>query len=256
MRIMMAGMLCASGLMLAPAIQAADRSIEINGQSHRFSELWEDYQRCQARQSFTPARGEYESQDEYNARLAKFRAGCDPYKHYENAVIEVPVFLKYDPDEQRFSFTLPNAENYQIDYQPLVWDDFPGFLDELPRDRWHVDAPTPRASVYKACEIRSAEFDTSVFERVEPFHSGSWNGCMTYYNHDDLNWRRERDAFVIHDVSFYAYASIDRARELKAREKTLFYRLQGSVDVPEKRFRASRVELVDTATGKQLVVLE
>jgi len=130
-------------------------------------------------------------------------------------------------------------------------------LAKLPRDRWHVDDPTPKASVYKECTLRSARAQGGLIEQVEPCRTDSWRGCMTYYQRDvDVGWRREEDAFFIGDVTFYAYADVQAARRIKDMEKDLVYRIEGVVTVPEQSFEVQRVEIVNRASGERLVTLE
>ncbi|WJW74426.1 hypothetical protein QVG61_07825 [Thiohalobacter sp. IOR34] len=244
---------------LAPALlQAGDPPIAVGErEAQPFQRYLEDYERCQARREFKPVRGEYETREEYRRRVERLRAGCDGRERLEPARFKAPVFLSYDADAQRFSFELPQARTYRIRYDALVWDDFPKLLVKLPRDKWHVDDPTPRASVYKECRLRRVSFDPAYFSRVEPYRADSWRGCMTYYQRgDDFGWHREEGVFSIEDVTFHAYIPVDKARRLKRRERDLYYLVSGSLRVPERRFDAEHVELRDVRTGEVLITLE
>lgn len=247
------------GLMLCiPAFaQAEELLIAAGDKVQTFERFWEDYERCKAREEFTPVRGEYETQDDYRRRVEALRVGCDTYRRVESARIDRPVELSYDVDARRFLFELPVTKGLRLQYAALIRDDFPAMLAKLPRDRWHVDDPTPKASVYKECTLRSARAQGGLIEQVEPCRTDSWRGCMTYYQRDvDVGWRREEDAFFIGDVTFYAYADVQAARRIKDMEKDLVYRIEGVVTVPEQSFEVQRVEIVNRASGERLVTLE
>lgn len=228
----------------------ADPQIRVDKHSQPFADYLEQYERCKAREEFTPPRGEYETEEEYRRRLDNLQVGCDQHRLIEHATLRIPVFLEYQADRQRFVFELPQAKAFSIHYQPLVWDDFPAFLGKLPRDKWHVDAPTAKAGVYKECQLRNVELNPDMFSRAEPFRAGSWRGCMTYYEKgEEFAWRRDENIFNIEDVTFYAYAPVDRARELKEQEQQLYYIITGNLRVPEREFVAHEVQVRNISTG-------
>ena len=241
---------------LSPAVQAEESAITAAGKVQGFSGFWEDYERCKARQEFTPVRGEYETQEEYRRRVERLRVGCDTFRRVEPAHIDVPVELRYDADQGRFLFELPTAEGVRLQYAALVQDDFPKQLEQLPRDRWHIDDPTPKASAYKECSLRKVHAAESYFERVEPFRTDSWRGCMTYYRQgDEDTWFRDASTFFISDVTFYAYADIESARRIKEMEKQLFYRVRGVLSVPERSFDVQQVDILNRKSGERLITL-
>lgn len=250
-----------SGLMvlllgIAGTAGASEISIVAGDKTQGFARYWEDYERCKAREEFTPERGEYETQDEYRRRVEALRVGCDTYRRIEGAQIEVAVSLSYDADAERFAFELPIMKGLRLQYDALVWDDFPIVLSKLPRDRWHIDDPTPKASAYKECTLRNASSDGRFITKIEPFRLDSWRGCMTYYRPgDEVAWRREQGSFFISDVTFYAYSSIEMARQLRDAEKQLIYRLSGTLLVPEQTFETKRVDILNKATGAKLITL-
>lgn len=241
---------------LASNVCAEEPNISAGGKSQTFGGFWEDYERCKARQEFTPVRGEYETQEEYRRRVDQLRVGCDTLRRVEAARIDVPLVLKYDVDEGRFLFELPTTKTLRIQYDALIADDFPDMLAKLPRDRWHIDDPTPKASAYKECTPRAAQVNNRFIGKVEPCRTDSWRGCMTYYlRGDEESWRRDKDTFFISDVTFYAYATIEQARRVRDMEKELIYRIEGVLVVPERNFQAQRVEIVNRKTGEHLVGL-
>ncbi|MBI5462385.1 MAG: hypothetical protein HY941_09390 [Gammaproteobacteria bacterium] len=245
-------------LMTCLAINACaeEPNITASGKSQTFTGFWEDYERCKARQEFTPVRGEYETQEEYRRRVEQLRVGCDTLRRVESARMDVPVLLKYDADAGRFLFELPTTKGMRIRYDALVWDDFPAMLDKLPRDRWHIDDPTPKASAYKECTPRDARANKRFISKIEPCRTDSWRGCMTYYMQGEEDaWHRDKDTFFISDVTFYAYAAIEQARRVRDMEKELIYRIEGVLVVPEQSFQAQRVEIVNRKTGEKLVDL-
>lgn len=234
----------------------AEPVIEAGGKSQAFAGFWEDYERCKAREEFTPVRGEYETQDEYRRRVERLRVGCDTLRRVEPARIEAPVTLSYDADAKRFLFELPNLKGLRMQYAALVWDDFPLVLDELPRDRWHVDDPTPKASVYKECTLRNAKANADIVGKVEPVRTDSWRGCMTYYlQGEEDTWHRDTGTFFISDVSFYGHADIAAARRIKDMEADLIYRIDGVLVVPEQAFEARQVDILNRKTGQRLISL-
>ena len=241
-------------LCIACAAAADELSIEADGKSQNFTQYWEDYERCKARQEFTPVRGEYETQEEYRRRVERLRVGCDTFRRVEPARIDVPVELSYDADTRRFLFALPMTKGLRLQYQNLVENDFPAVLDRLPRDRWHIDDPTPKASAYKECTLRNATADDGFIRRIEPSRSDSWRGCMTYYQQDEEQvWNRDDDTFSISDVTFYGYAEIDQARRMKDMEDDLVYRIEGVLLVPEQAFEAREVAILNRKTGASLI---
>ena len=241
---------------LAINVCAEELNITAAGKSQAFDGFWEDYERCKARQEFTPGRGEYETQDEYRRRVEKLRVGCDTLRCVEAARIDVPLELKYDADKARFLFELPTTKSMRIQYDALIYDDFPPVLNKLPRDRWHVDDPTPKASAYKECTLRDAEANSRFINKVEPYRADSWRGCMTYYTQgEEISWYRDKETFFINDVTFYAYAAIEQARRVRDMEKDLIYRIEGVLVVPEQTFEAQRVEVINRKTGETLVSL-
>lgn len=243
-------------LWLSVTVRAADPEIHSGEQSRPFAAYLEQYERCKAREEFTPPRGEYETQEEYRLRLERLRVGCDRHRLIENARLQVPAFLDYEADRQRFVFELPQADAFRIHYQPVIWDDFPAFLGKLPRDKWHVDDPTAKASVYKECQPRKVVLNEAFFTRLEPFRADSWRGCMTYYERgDEFAWRRDENTFYIEDVTFYAYAPVDRARNLKEQEQQLYFVIDGNLKVPEREFVARRVQLRNVETGMDFLQL-
>lgn len=235
---------------------AEEPTIVASGKAQTFTRFWEDYERCKARQEFTPVRGEYETQEEYRRRVEQLRVGCDTLRRVEAARIDMPVVLEYDADAGRFLFELPTTKGMRIQYDALIADDFPAVLDRLPRDRWHIDDPTPKASAYKECTPRTAQVNNRFIGKVEPSRTDSWRGCMTYYMRgDEETWHRDKDTFFISDVTFYAYATIEQARRVRDMEKELVYRIEGVLVVPEQSFQARRVEIVNRKTGEKLVSL-
>ncbi|MBZ0071671.1 MAG: hypothetical protein WCY26_11060 [Thiohalobacteraceae bacterium] len=247
------------GLLLwsATLAQAGELVIAAGDKLQTFDRYWEDYERCKAREEFTPVRGEYETQTDYRRRVEILRVGCDTYRRIEAARIDIPVALRYDVDARRFLFELPVTKGLRLQYEGLVRDDFPPLLAKLPRDRWHIDDPTPKASAYKACTLRSAQAADGLIGQIEPCRTDSWRGCMTYYQRDvEVGWRREEDAFFIGDVTFYAYADVPAARRIKDMERDLVYRIEGVLTVPEQSFEARRVEIVNRVSGERLVTLE
>lgn len=236
--------------------QAEELAIAAAGKVQGFTGFWEDYERCKARQEFKPERGEYETQEEYRRRVERLRVGCDTFRRVESAHTDVPVELHYDADLGRFLFQLPTAEGMRLQYGTLVRDDFPKQLAQLPRDRWHIDDPTPKASAYKECSLRTVHADNQLFDRVEPFRSDSWRGCMTYYRQgDDDVWFRDPNTFFISDVTFYAYSDIESARRIKEMEKQIVYRVHGVLSVPERSFDVQKVEIVNRQSGQRLITL-
>jgi hypothetical protein len=230
--------------------------IDAAGKSQAFTGFWEDYERCKAREEFTPERGEYETQDEYRRRVDRLRVGCDTFRRVESARIDVPVALRYDADTGRFLFELPNLKGLRLQYSALVWDDFPPVLMKLPRDRWHIDDPTPKASAYKECTLRNAKPNTDIVGRVESTRTDSWRGCMTYYlQGEEDSWHRDPNTFFISDVTFYGYADIAAARRIKDMETDLIYRIDGVLLVPEQTFEAQQVDIVNRKTGQRLISL-
>lgn len=243
--------------LLASLVSAEELKIEAGGKSQVFQQYWEDYERCKARQEFTPQRGEYETQEEYRRRVEKLRVGCDTYRRVEHARIEVPVILNYDADKQRFLFELPTTRGLRLQYDALVWDDFPTLLTKLPRDRWHIDDPTPKASAYKECSLRNANAEEQLISKVEPCRTDSWRGCMTYYvQGEENNWQRDKETFSISDVTFYAYSAIAPARRIKDMEADLIYRVEGALLVPEQGFEATAVEILNRKTGELLISIK
>lgn len=235
---------------------AADPQIRVDKHSQPFAEYLEQYERCKAREEFTPPRGEYETLEEYRRRVEGLRVGCDQHRLIEAAQLRIPAFLDYSADHQRFVFELPQARAFRIHYQPLIWDDFPAFLGKLPRDKWHVDDPTAKAGVYKECQPRNLELNQDYFTRAEPFRADSWRGCMTYYQKGkEFAWRRDENTFYIEDVTFYAYAPVDKARALKEQEKQLYFLVTGDLKVPEREFEAVRVQLRNISTGEDFITL-
>ena len=243
-------------ILCLPLAAAAEPVIEADGKSQTFTEFWEDYERCKAREEFTPERGEYETQEEYRRRVERLRVGCDTFRRVESARMEVPVSLRYDADAGRFLFELPNPKGLRMQYAALVWDDFPPVVNKLPRDRWHVDDPTPKASVYKECALRNARPDGTIIAKVEPTRTDSWRGCMTYYLQGvEDTWHRDPDTFFISDVTFFGYADIAAARQIKDMEAALIYRIDGVLLVPEQSFEAKQVDIVNRKTGQRLISL-
>lgn len=241
---------------LALGAQAEEAAIAAAGKVQGFTGFWEDYERCKARQEFTPVRGEYETQEEYRRRVERLRVGCDTYRRVEPAHIDVRVHLRYDADQGRFLFELPAVEGVRVQYAALVQDDFPQQLDQLPRDRWHIDDPTPKASAYKECTLRKVTADRQFFGRVVPYRADSWRGCMTYYRQGDEDvWFRDSDTFFISDVTFHAYADIAAARRVKDVEKQLVYRVHGILSVPDRSFEVQRVDIVNRSSGVRLITL-
>lgn len=250
---------CIGALLLcAGASVAADElAIEAGGKSQSFAQYWEDYERCKARQEFTPQRGEYETQEEYRRRVEKLRVGCDTYRRVEQAHIDMPLELRYDADAQRFLFELPMTKGLRLRYDELVANDFPPVLIKLPRERWHIDDPTPKASAYKECTLRNAVADDQFIRSIESYRSDSWRGCMTYYLQDQEEaWRRDSATFFISDITFYGYAEIEQARRMKEMENDLVYRIKGVLLVPEQAFEAQAVEIRNHRTGAQLISLK
>lgn len=238
------------------AVHAEELIIAAAGKNQTFDGYWEDYERCKARQEFTPGRGEYETQDEYRRRVERLRVGCDTFRRVESARIDVPVQLNYDADQRRFMFELPTAKGLRLQYSTLIQDDFPAQLDALPRDRWHIDDPTPKASAYKECTLRNAQADKRLFGKIEPYRTDSWRGCMTYYRQgEEDTWFRDKATFFISDVTFYAYAEIEPARRIRDMETQLIYRLEGALQVPEQSFDVQRVDILNRKTGERLISL-
>lgn len=238
------------------AAQADELIIAAAGKTQDFNGYWEDYERCKARQEFTPVRGEYETQEEYRRRVERLRVGCDTFRRVEAARIDVPMQLSYDADQRRFLFELPIEKGLRLQYAALIKDDFPPQLDKLPRDRWHIDDPTPKASAYKECTLQKTQVDKSVISRIEPCRTDSWRGCMTYYLQGDEDvWFRDKSTFFISDVSFYAYADIEPARRIKDMEAQLIYRIKGILLVPEQSFEVQQVEILNRKTGERLITL-
>jgi len=242
-------------LLGASGVAAGGLVIEAGDKKQTFERYLEDYERCKARQEFTPERGEYETREEYRRRVEKLRVGCDTFRRYDNAVIRAPVDLDYDADYQRFEFELPDDRRLRINYRRLVVDDFPAFLKELPREQWHIDAPTPRASAYKECTLKTVNPNPKYFSKVEPYRADSWRGCMTYYLPDieGAGWRREDGTFLINDVTFYAYIPVTEARRLKRDEAKLEFVLTGDMDVPQREFRVRQVILRNHRTDEVLL---
>jgi hypothetical protein len=246
-----------AALILPQAEAGLPATVEAGGRVQSFTKFVEDYERCKARQEFTPERGEYETKAEYRQRIERLRQGCDSYRQYEDATVSVPIRLSYDVDGARFELQLPVLREFHLDYGAIVWDDFPAELSELPRDEWHVDEPTPRASVYKACPLRTVTPNTAFFDRVEAYRPGSWRGCTTYYDRDDeVGWRRVEDVFSANDVTFYAYVPVARARSIRDMEENLAYVVRGSLSIPDREFKVSEVELRNLASGDLLLRLE
>lgn len=246
------------GLMLglSAVTQAGEFTLKAGGKTQGFDRFWEDYERCKAREEFTPKRGEYETQDEYRRRIESLRVGCDTHRRLENAQLDITLRLSYDANAERFSFELPVLRGLRLQYDALVWDDFPLVLNKLPRDVWHIDDPTPKASAYKECTLRTVTANEQYISRIEPFRADSWRGCMTYYKQgEDVGWRREQDAFFITDITFFAYSDILPARKLKQAEKNLIYRIQGVLWVPEQTFEVQQVTILNMNTGEALVTL-
>jgi hypothetical protein len=239
-------------------VQAATQVvIDAGERAQGFARFVEDYERCKARQEFTPQRGEYETKAEFQRRIELLRQGCDSYRIYEAATVTVPVKLSYDVDGARFELQLPFLREFHLDYRGLVWDDFPAELAELPRDKWQVDQPTPRAGVYKECTLRNVTANAAFFDRIEAYRPGSWQGCTTYYDQDGaVGWRRVDAEFSANDVSFYAYAPVARARSIKDTEEHLAYILKGSLNVSDREFKVSEVELRNLVSGEVLLRLE
>ena len=245
-------------LWLGMSVARAGSTVEIDSGNkiQGFTGFIEDYERCKARQEFTPERGEYETKEEYRARIERLRQGCDAYRVYDRVTVTVPVRLSYNVDDTRFEFQLPVLREFDVQYAAIVEDDFPAELAELPRDEWHVDEPTPRASVYKECPLRSVDIDRRMFDQVEPYRPGSWRGCTTYYDRNaNVGWRRVEDVFSVNDVAFYAYTEVDTARSIKEVEKDLSYIIEGRLNIPEKTLEVSQVELRNLATGDVLLRL-
>ena len=238
------------------AVQADELIIAAAGKTQDFNGYWEDYERCKARQEFTPGRGEYETQEEYRRRVERLRVGCDTFRRVEAARIDVPVQLNYDADQRRFLFEMPTAKGLRLLYTALIQDDFPPQLDKLPRDRWHIDDPTPKASAYKECTLLNVQADKRLISRIEPCRTDSWRGCMTYYRQGDEDiWFRDKSTFFISDVTFYAYADIEPARRIKDMESQLIYRIQGVLQVPEQSFDVQQVDILNRKTGERLISL-
>lgn len=236
--------------------QADELIIAAAGKSQAFDGYWEDYERCKARQEFTPGRGEYETQEEYRRRVERLRVGCDTFRRVEAARIDVSVHLNYDADQGRFLFELPMPKDLRLQYGALIKDDFPEQLDALPRDRWHIDDPTPKASAYKECSLRNTRADDRFINSIEPCRTDSWRGCMTYYRQGDEDiWFRDKATFFISDVTFYAYADIERARRIRDMEAQLIYRIEGVLQVPEQNFDVQRVDILNRKTGERLISL-
>lgn len=255
MRIVMR--LCVVLWLIVPAARAGTTvDIDSGNKIQGFVGFNEDYERCKARQEFTPERGEYETKEEYRGRIERLRQGCDAYRVYDNVTVTVPVRLSYDVDDTRFEFQLPVLREFEVNYAAIVDDDFPLELAELPRGEWHVDEPTPRASVYKECPLREIVLNKKIFNRVESYRPGSWRGCTTYYDQDaDVGWRRVEDVFSVNDVAFYAYTEVDTARSLKYAEKDLSYIIEGRLNISEKTLEVRRVELRNLVTGDVLLRL-
>ena len=244
-------------LILSQAQAGTHVTIEAGSKVQGFMKFVEDYERCKARQEFTPERGEYETKAEFRRRIELLRQGCDSYRVYEAATVTVPVKLSYDVDGARFELQLPFLREFHLDYRGLVWDDFPAELAELPRDKWQVDQPTPRAGVYKECTLRNVTANAAFFDRIEAYRPGSWQGCTTYYDQDGaVGWRRVDAEFSANDVSFYAYAPVARARSIKDSEENLAYILKGSLNVSDREFKVSEVELRNLVSGEVLLRLE
>jgi hypothetical protein len=231
-------------LWLGMSVARAESTVEIDSGNkiQGFTGFVEDYERCKARQEFTP--------------IERLRQGCDAYRVYDRVTVTVPVRLSYNVDDTRFEFQLPVLREFDVKYTAIVEDDFPAALAELPRDEWHVDEPTPRASVYKECPLRAVDVDRRMFDQVEPYRPGSWRGCTTYYDRDAaVGWRRVEGIFSANDVAFYAYTDVDTARSIKEVEKDLSYVIQGRLNIPEKTLEVSQVELRNLATGDVLLRL-
>ncbi len=241
-------------LLVAPASQAGDPPLVYQGRAQPLSAWVEAYERCLARQAYVPPRGEYESRAEYEARLARLHTGCADEEVLDGVEVEFPVFLEYDPDEERFSFQFPDADGFHVDYRPLVRDDFPQRLGKLLEDQWHVDAPTPRAVVYKECQPRNLRIDTAWFESAEPYRAGPWRGCSTAYERgEEYGWERDRSEFRVVDLTLYAYSPIPRARALRDREAQLYYRIRGRLTVDDRVLHAGQAAIVNRASGEVLL---
>lgn len=238
-------------------LSAEKLNIESGGKSQVFSQYWEDNERCKPRQEFTPERGKYATQEEYRPRVEQQRLGCDTYCRVEHARSDVPMVLSYDAGPQRFLFELPTAHGLQLQDDTLVWNDFPPVLSKLPRDHWHIDDPTPKASAYKECNLRNVSVQHQLISKIGPCRNDYWRGCMTYYlQGDENNWLPDSDTFFISGIAFYTYSEIAPARCFKNMQADLIYRIVGAMLVPEQGFEAQVVEILNRRTAKRLVSLK
>ena len=79
----------------------------------------------------------------------------------------------------------------------------------LPRDKWHVDVTSAKASGCKEWQPRKVMLNEAFFAQLEPSRADSWRGCMAYYvRGDEFAWRWD-------DNSYYAYVPVDHRMQLR-----------------------------------------
>ena len=164
------------------------------------------------------ARGEYETKAEFAARKAAMTVDCGALKTYD-AYLEEVVSLKYDADNERFTFEI-------IGTVPFEGSNIgPSFFGGISVPKNFVLATCPLAAEKKwrnyysimtyGCpgSMFSASFFKGVYlvAKIDKISVGTLKGKLSHVNY----------------LSVVAESPIDKARLLKSMERSLRIRLEG-----------------------------
>ena len=206
---------------------------------------FQEYRKCLKTGQAAPERGEYETRDEYKKRIAEHGGkDCDRMLNLRHAQLRGSVNLRYNADHERFKFTpvrgiihagVLNAKTVR----ERIWGSkhLVIYLDSFarkPRFRAYIDG---RDNKYERYERDGAPCKTnSRFRPDDDYFSKAHNDLNCYIPYEST---RQAGAYVFVPTvksatpevrtRLYVDSEIDRARDLKDREKHLEVRVLGSV---------------------------
>lgn len=252
----------------AEAIAESDYMISAGNKEQRFSSYYSDYASCKSSANQKPSRGEYETKEEYRARLQKIAGGCDSYKNLRNVVVTVPVSLSYNVDNERFLFEMPmKSQSLEFDYAAITYDDFPSsvYKDNYKQyGRGGSSAPFhPHDSdeyLLRPCGLH-IDLNKKYFYQAKSVgdckaryvaastKKNMWGETVVTKN---SAWH-QRGGYQVRKIAFNVFSPVQSARKLKVLEPNLVFLVGGDMDVSEKKMKVKDARLVNLENDEILL---
>jgi hypothetical protein len=213
-----------------------------------------------------PERREYETKSEYRERLSRDSIDCDSLIEF-SGFLEVPVLLNYDVDTETFHLYLQlEADWYPLKgtemfLRPVSKMDYP-YMDEGQFDE---------SKGFLNNKLRAGEYKKRNTHPIM-FNKGTVNGMyfnrllVDSFTHEfavDEYWLNHRKytrlKWDVIKLDLRLFSRVNRARELKAREGGLAWRIKFNYDhygvFNRPTVLISEIEIVDTENIESLFKL-